>query len=332
MYSMCHRVTLSRDGVPLELSKEKNNGELLAVYAVNIVSSTLNLVDTAVITMPETIMNKVINYRRIMQVGDYIKIELGYDENYRTEFEGYIDRMAVEDSNMKCFCIDALYLFKKDVKNIQMKPVTMRGIAQYLVDQIDPSYKVICDFDVTYEKFVIHNATGFDVLKKLADETKANIYFRTESKELHIHPAFIEKGGDAVYSMQKNIESSKLAFKKAVDNKVQVIVEGTNVNGKVTRVEKGTTGGNSVTIKVGAVKESDLHTIADNAYKARNRDQYEGSFDAWLIPFVRSSYSVKIIDEDYPELTGKYYAETVETNYSDSGGVRTITLGVSLST
>ncbi len=332
MYSMCHRVTLSRDGMPLELFKGTNNGELLAVYGVNIISSTVNLVDTAVLTMPETIMNKVIDYRRIMQVGDYIKIELGYDEDYRTEFEGYIDRMTVEDSNMKVFCIDAIYLFKKDVKSIQLKPTTIKQIAQYLVDQIDSSYKVVCDFDVTYEKFVIHQATGFDVLKKIAEETKANIYFRTESKELHIHPAFVEKGGDVVYSMQKNIESSKLTFKRAIDNKVQIVVESTNVSGKVTKVERGSTGGNTVTLKVGAVKESDLQTIAENAYKARNTDQYEGSFDAWLIPFVQSSYSAKVVDEDYPAMTSKYYVETVETNYSDSGGVRTITLGVKLST
>lgn len=331
MYVMCHRVTISRDGQPVEIFKGQNAGELLAVYAVNIISSTLNLVDTAVLSMPETVMNKTINYRPLLRVGDYVVIELGYDEDYRTEFEGYVDKMTVEDSLMKVSCIDAIYLFKKDVKSIEFKTTTLKQIAQYLVDQIDPSIKVVCDFEITYEKFVINQATGFDVLKKLAEETKANIYFRSDKKELHIHPAFIEKGGNVTYSMQQNIESSTLTYKHAEDNKVQIVVEGTNMSGKVTRVERGTTGGNTITLKVGSVLESDLAVIADNAYKARNRDQYEGTFVTWLIPFVQSSFSAKIIDEDYPEQTSTHYVETVETSYSENGGSRTITIGVKLS-
>lgn len=330
MYNMCHRISISRNGKPVEIFKQ-NTGQLIAIYGLNIISSTLNLVDTAVLTMPETVMNKVIDYRRFMQVGDYIVIELGYDDNYRTEFEGYVDKMTVEDSTMKVYCIDAIYVFKKGLKDVELKAITLKGIAQYLIDQIDKSYKVVCDYEITYDKFIIHGANGFDVLKKLAEDTKANIYFRTETKELHIHPAYIEIGGNVTYSMQQNIESSKLTFKKAIDNKVQIIVESTNINGKVTRIEKGSTGGNTVTIKTGAVKQIDLEVIANNAYNARNRDQYEGSFDSWLIPFVQSSFSAKIIDEDYPELTSRYYVETVETNYSENGGIRTITLGVKLS-
>jgi hypothetical protein len=327
MLDMCHKILISRDGSPIDIFKP---GVEIPVYDITITSSTLNLADTAIITMPETIMNRVIDYQKYLGVGDYVVIQLGYDNVLQTEFEGYIEKMELDGLGIKVYCMDALFLFKKDIKDIQFKPASLKQIAEYVVSQIDSTYKVVCDFSITYEKFVIHQATGLNVLKKLQEDTKANVYFRTDKKELHIHPAFLEKSGDVIYSMQHNIETSNLSYKHKGDNKLQVIVEGTDVNGKVVRVTKGSTGGNSFTIKVGSIKESDLEIIADNAYKSRNRDQYEGTITTWLIPFVQSSYSAKIVDSDYPENTSTHYVETVETSFSENGGKRTITLGVRL--
>jgi hypothetical protein len=328
MFSMCHKITISRNGKEINLFTNKIIH--LPVSEINIVSSTSNLLDTATITLPETVLNEVIDYRKVILIGDYIVIQLGYDGRLETEFEGYIDRFSLEDGTFKVHCIDALYLFKKNVKDVELKSITLKQIAQHIVDQIDKSFKVVCDFNIPYEKFVIHNATGLDVLKKLQEETLTDIYFRTDKKELHIRPAFTEKSGDVIYSMQRNIESSSLVYKYAKDNKIQITIEGTDSKGKVFRVVRGDTGGEAQAIKAGTMSQSALETIVDNAYNKRNADRYEGSFTAWLIPFVKSSYSAKIIDSDYPDKTTVHYVQTVETNFSESGGVRTITLGIRL--
>lgn len=327
MLNMCQKVFISRDGSPIEVLE---SGVNIPIYDIKVTSSTVNFADTAIITMPETIMNRVIDYQKYLGVGDYIVIQMGYDEVYETEFEGYIEKMELDGNAIRVYCMDALFLFKKDIKDFQFKTASLKEIAEYVVSQIDSSYKVVCDFGITYEKFVIHNATGYDVLKKLQEETHANIYFRTDKKELHIHPAFLEKGGDVLYSMQHNVATSNLSYKRSRDNKLQVVVESTDIKGNVKRVVKGWEGGNTITIKVGPVLESDLDVIAENAFKARNRDQYEGTFTTWLIPFVQSSFSAKIVDSDYPENTSTHYVETVETSFSENGGVRTITLGVRL--
>ena len=183
----------------------------------------------------------------------------------------------------------------------------------------------------TSEKFVIHQATGYDVLKKLAEETKANIYFNTEKKELHIHAPYIEKAGEVIYSMQENVEKSSLEFKKALDRKVEVTVESTNLKGKVESHTVGTSGGDKITLKVGSVDAASRIKIANAELLRRSADMYEGSIDGWLIPFVAPTYTATIRDEDYPEKDGKYYVTGVTTSINESGGKRTVKIGVKLS-
>lgn len=304
---------------------------LQTVASIDIECSVDNLSDKAVITLPEAFMNQVFNIGNEVKRGSEVIIRAGYDEDLRTEFVGFVEDVVNKDNSLKINCEDALFLFRKSVKDLVLKPTSLPKLAQLLIDQIDSSYKLVCDYNITYEKFVIHQATAYDVLKKLAEETKANIYFNTEKKELHIHPPYIEKGGEAVYSMQRNIENSSLEFKKAIDRKVEVTVEKTNLSGKVEKFTTGTTGGDKITLKVGSVSTVDLKKIANAELIRRSADMYEGSIDTWAIPFVQPTYSVKIKDEDYPEKDGRYYAVGVTTAINESGFKRTIKIGVKLS-
>ena len=299
--------------------------------SIDIECSVDNLADTAVITLPEAVMNQVLNIGNEVARGSEVVIKAGYDKTLQTEFVGYVLDVVSNDSSLKIMCEDALFIFRKAVKDVELKPTNVSKIADYLVKQIDPSFKLVCDYDIAYEKFVIHQATAFDVLKKLAEETKANIYFNTEKKELHIHPPYLEKAGEVIYSMQRNVEKSSLEFKKALDRKVEVTVESTNVAGKIESYTTGTTGGDKVTLKVGSVSKADLKKIADAELIRRSADMYEGAIDTWLIPFVQPTYTAKIKDEDYPEKDGKYYVVGVNTSVSESGGKRTVKLGIKVS-
>jgi hypothetical protein len=314
--------------------KFKNAGvtyRLETIAAIDIDESVDNLADTTTITLPEAVMNQVLNIGDRIGRGTEVVIQLGYDGDLITEFVGYVKDIVTNDSSLKILCEDALFLFRVGVKDAEMKPTTMAKIAQSIVSQINPDFNVICDYDIAYEKFVIHQATGFDVLKKLAEETKANIYFNTEKKELHIHSPYLEKGGEVIYSMQVNVEKSALEYKKAIDRKVEVVVESTNIKGKIESYTAGTTGGDKVTLKVGAINPSDLPKIANAELLRRSADMYEGAIDTWLIPFVKPTYSAKIKDEDYPEKDGTYYVVGVVTSVSEAGCKRTVKLGVKLS-
>jgi len=294
-------------------------------------SSVENLADTATIVLPEAVMNEVLNFENKLIRGSEVVIKMGYDGVLETEFTGYIQDITNNDSSLKIVCEDALFLFRVGIPDIELKPTSLSKIGQYLIDQIDSSFSLKCTYDINYEKFTIHQATGYDVLKKIQSETKANIYFNTKLKELHIHPPYVEKGGEVFYSMQKNVENSSLEFDNKLDSKVEITIESTDLKGTVHKVTAGTTGGNKVTLKVGAMDEASMRRIADVELLKSNAAGYEGSFDTWLIPFVKPTYSARIKDEDYPNKTGYYYVASVVTNLSESGGKRTITPSIKLS-
>lgn len=315
----------------IRFNKDGKKSKLGIVEQIEIECSVDNLADTANITLPEAVFNIPLDFENKVARGTEILIRLGYNGNMVNEFTGYVLDIRAVDSSLKIVCEDALFLFRKDVKDVELKPTTLAKIAQYVVNQIDRSYTVKCDYGISYEKFVIHQATGYDVLKKLVEETKANIYFNTEKKELHIHAPYLEKGGDVSYSMQMNIETSSLEYKRASDKKIEVTVESTDLNGKVKSITTGSTGGDKTTIKVAAMSDADMKKIGNAELLKRSYDGYDGTFDAWLVPFVQPTYTARIKDIDYPDKTGRYYVVSVKTSVSASGAVRTITPGLKLS-
>ncbi|TYB74593.1 MULTISPECIES: hypothetical protein [Bizionia] len=312
-------------------NQEGKRFQLALMAECEIITSVDNLADMATIVLPEAVMNEPLNFENKIGRGTEVLIQLGYDGNLEDEFTGYIQDITNNDSSLKILCEDALFLFRVGVPDVEQKPTSLSQIAQYVIDNIDGSFTLNCDYDVNYEKFTIHQATGYDVLKKIQEETKANIYFDTKNKVLHVHPPYVEKGGEVFYSMQKNIENSSLEFSNKLDTKVEVTIESTDINGNVNKVVSGTTGGDKVTLKVGAMDEDSMQKIADNEVLKQSAAGYEGSFDTWLIPFCKPTYSARIKDEDYPEKTAYYYVKSVTTTLSEAGGVRTITPGIKLS-
>lgn len=288
-----------------------------------------NLADTATIVLPEGVLNQVFNLEEKIKRGSEVIIQLGYNDDLKTEFTGYVQRIT-NDGSLIIHCEDALFLFRVSVPDKEFKNVTLKQIAEYLVQHVDPSFTVNCNYGITYEKFTIHQATAFDVLKKLQDETKGNIYFDNQNKVLHIHPAYVEVGTKVNYSFHVNIENSTLEYKQKEDKKVEITIESTNSKGKVKSVTVGTTGGDKTTLKVGAMSEADMKKVAQSALQKQMYDGYEGTFDSWLIPVVKPTDSAHVEDLDYPYKTGSYYVKSVTTKFSSSGGVRTVKLGIRL--
>jgi hypothetical protein len=298
---------------------------LKMLESVEINKSVDTLADTCVIKVPGTAYGAALQVEGKVKVGDAVKVELGYDENYLVEFEGFLQRIDTDNGSLTFNCEDGLFLLRKDVKDKQFKNAEMKEIAQYVVSQTGSGLKVNCTLTLKYDKFVISRATGYDVLKKLQEETASNIYIKDGA--LQIHPLYIEKGGDVIYSFQKNIESADLKYRKKEDRKVEVIVENTAPDGKKIEVRSGTTGGDKKTFSGAGMSKDAMKKKADHEFAALSYDGYEGSITGWLIPLCEPTYSVKIKDDDYEFKTGIYYAIAVTTTMDSSGAKRKVQLG-----
>ena len=318
MYKMCWNIRIG--GFRLRM-----------VEKVSIKRSVELLSDTATITLPGTVFNKAINIEDKIKVGDAVEIELGYNDDLKPEFKGYLKAIKTDGGSLTLELEDDIYLFRKSVKDEEMKNASVKSILENICSQVG-GFSVSCDYDFSYDKFVINNATGYDVLKKIQDEASPNIYLK--DKVLHVHPQYAEIFGEARYDFSRNIErdGTDLKYKSEDERKLLVVVEGTDETGATVSVEKGTTGGDKMTLKLpGVSSKSSLEQKAQSVLDQKVYTGYEGSFQSWLIPYVDAGYKVSITDPDYEIKDGTYYVISVETTFSQNGGVRKITLGKKIS-
>lgn len=305
--------------------------QLMLLDSVEIHKSVDLLADTCKIKLPDAAYNNILKVQDKIKRGDQVLVQLGYNNNLVEEFFGYLQNISTDGGSVTLNCEDSLFLLRKAVKDKQFVNVSVKDIANYLIQQTGVKMKVNVTLPITYDKFVISRATAFDVLNKIAQETKANIFITEgDTPALNIHPPYSDKGGDVRYSFQINIEESDLKYIRAEDKKILIVVKTTTKEGKVKEVRYGTTGGDQTTIESSGFGAAAMQKVAENEYNRQLYDGYEGNITGWLIPYVAPTYSAEITDEEYPEKNGWYYVVSVTTTFDNSGGKRKVQLGKKL--
>ena len=292
---------------------------------VKINTSVLNLSDTASIELPGQYLNTWRKIEDKIHAGDAVTIQLGYDDSLETEFTGYLKRISRDNNTLVLECEDALYLMDKTVEDVEYKAISLKDLLRKILTQVSPEMKVDCDYDFTYEKLVVFKSTALDVLKKVHDDTKANIWF--EGKTLHVHPVYQQLKGDktVIYDTQVNVQSNELKWKDKADKKVMVEVKYVETDGTLSTQQYGVSGGSKVERYVNAKGTNDLKKAAENEYNLWNYSGYEGSLTGWLVPVVKAGGSVRLRDKERPE--GVYYVTGVEIEFGQNGAKRKVTLG-----
>ena len=128
---MTAKITFAKTDTRKEIVIKKIN-------SVKIESSWKMLTDKATIILPRNVkfFNKN-NIKAVFKKGDKVKIELGYNGNLVTEFEGYITKVSA-DIPIKVECEDEMYQLKKLPVNISLKKTSLKN----LISKIVPGYSV----------------------------------------------------------------------------------------------------------------------------------------------------------------------------------------------
>jgi hypothetical protein len=309
---------------------------LRMIDSLSIVKSVENLADTAVIVLPGAHINVALQIEDKIKEGDPVEIYLGYDDNVELEFKGFLNSVSTDADSIKLECEDSLYLFKKSLKDKEYSDVSLKGLLEIVIGEVNrqnkaegtpTNYTVECSYEFKWSKFVFFKATAFDVLKKIQDETKANIYFKDEV--LHIHPQYSEifNTGAVIYDFAKNIEKSDLKYMLLKNKKIEVEVNATLPDGKKKKVTYGTPGGTKKSIELGSADAASMKNRAEQEYNLFAYDGYEGNFTGWLVPTVEPGFKIRLLDSDYPHKNGDYYVVAVDTKFGSSGASRTVTIG-----
>ena len=300
--------------------------------SVSVKRSVEQLSDTATITLPGTLVNQPMEVNDKIRIGDPVRIELGYENDMNEEFSGYVKRINTDDTEITIECEDELYLWDVEVKDAfyggkNKPPVPIMTILLDLAQQVNSKYTIECDFDFSYSKFTISKATALDVLRKIQDETKANIYF--EGSTLHIHPLNGNgswSGRIVKYDLAKNVVAANLQYKKASDQKLKVEISYKDQDGQTITRSYGE-GSKVIKKTINTADGSSLQTIAENEYNLWCYDGYEGDLTGWLVPFCQPTDKVEIIDNSRQYKNGTYYVVATDVTFSESGGRRKVTIG-----
>ena len=296
---------------------------------VSIKTSVETLADTATIVIPSQLHNKALKVEDKVKKGDKVVIELGYDGDLNLEFIGYVLSVAEEEGSIKIECEDDIFLTRKPLKDEQLSNTTVKELLQKVAKLI--GYKVETNYSRGYDKFVIRNANGYDVLKKLQEECKLNIYLRNGT--IYANPAELAESDKNVYfDFTRNIETASLKYRKADEKDFEVTVEGIDKNGKRQKVTIGKEGGEKRHVIVTSWKsEEDLKARGETELKTLAYDGYEGDLTSWLRPFLLPGSSARIVDKDYEYKQGDYFIKSVDTDFGSVGASRKISLGRKIS-
>ena len=300
------------------------------VESITIHKSVELLADTCEIVLPAARLNKALEVEEQIKRGDEVSVSIGYKEvGIKEEFKGYLQRISTDGGSIKLFCEDDLFQFRKDLPNEELKKISLADLLSKVVKGIGKNYKIDCSYTWVYDKFVIRDATGYDVLKKVQEECGADIYLK--DGVLHIHPPGEVVGKERFYDFAVNIEEAELSFKRAEDKKVKVVVKAIMPDGKVKEIEVGSTGGEKVEVKCHASDTASMKARGEAEVKRRTFDGYDGSITTWLIPECNPGDTASIHDGDYTYKDGTYFVRSVTTEFSEGGGKRKVELGYRLS-
>jgi hypothetical protein len=304
------------------------NSLVRTIEGVRISRSVEALSDSASITLPAMRCNRMTDLPASVRAGVEVEIQLGYNDDLHTEFLGYLKAVRTDNGKYVLECEDNMYLWRTPIPDAEKKQISLRDLLKHLCTQVNAAhgtaYDIECDYQYTYDKFVFVSASAIEVLRKVQEETNANIWF--DGTTLHVHPVYSRRGEQVVYDFAANIRSADLRYVKAEDKNLRVRVEKNNPDGTTQTQEYGKQGGTTVVRHIQG-SNADMQTAAQNEYNLLCYDGYEGNLTGWLIPYCQPGDVAEIRDSTQPERNGHYYIIATDLTFDSQGTARKVTIG-----
>ena len=320
----------------LSINSMENNEPIIRSIkpsAVSIKHSVSNLVDTAEITLPLTPYLRqdntdgtVIQERGIIfNPGDRVTIRMGYDDDITQRFEGFITRIS-NTVPMTLYCEGYAYQLRNIIFNRSYANTTLK---QLLADLCAGTDITISPFtaDVPLSNVFFKNASALKVLEWVQKELLCRVWF--DGRQLY--------AGASLYALPKPSVTFRLGYNTVKDSELQKKSDKERI--QLSIIEKQPSGATKkvkdIYQKYSATKEIKIRPGLPESFKrslvaelqklADNRG-YEGKITTFLIPYVDKAYTIEVQDKRYPDRAGRYFAESVDTSFSPSGGRQTINL------
>ena len=271
--------------------------------------------------------------------GDAVKVELGYDDDLQTEFEGYIKRRNLAmPLEIECEGYERELRLAVNINRYYPK-TTAKELLTDVCSQT--SINVICDVDFPLVGMRLVDCDGIEVINhiKKCSENALTIFFiapRTLWCGL-VYTPYI--GGNAVmnlprvaYDLGYNCIKDNNLKERTPKEKVQVFMNGVLASGDGVRTQsKDVSARRKARHYLNNVPDkSALQLFADEVANRMNYTGYAGNVTGFLQPYCLPGYVATVYDARYPALKGDYLVESTEVTFGMGGGRRRVGLGVKL--
>lgn len=295
------------------------------VNNVEIQSSWEDYTDKATIVIPKKLefngKEIIAGTNPLFKRGDKIEIWLGYDDDNKKEFEGYISDIKPQ-LPLIIECQDLMWKLKQSNYTISYKSVNLQKLlADLLIG--DYSFPFVAD-DIELGAFRITNANILEVFEELKN-SYGLITFAQDGTVYSGLPYKQELQQQVTYNLEHNVvDSSNLTYSRADDKRIKVVAISIFADNTKEEVEFGDADGEQRTFNFYNVPKSQLQETAERELERIKVDGYEGDFTAFGVPFVQHNDAVNITSNVTPEQNGTYLVKGVNVSFGMSGFRRVI--------
>lgn len=301
-----------------------------AVNEVTVKRSVYALGATARIKLPVTALLRQadrpatrVETAQMVNVGDTVEINLGYNGRNRLEFRGYVKRLNLR-TPIEIECEDEFWTTRR--RNIKTGGTTTLDA---LLRKC--GLKVAYAERLTLRNFAVPDKPVSSVLAKLTKDYGLSVFFDLEGNVYACRPGKVI--GDMVrYELRRNvINDDNLQYLNRADVKIQIKAVCFKKDGTRIEAKKGMEGGTAKTLYFYDVQDmNELATLTQTELERYSYDGYDGSITTFLEPYVAPTMICALTDPVYPARNGNYYTETVETTFGQNGGRRKVEIGTAV--
>jgi hypothetical protein len=311
-----------------------DNLQFTVCQSIHIESSVQVLSNTAKIELPREFRNavdevgKTINISGksildFMKRGDAVKIEFGYDGDLQNEFEGYVTSVGAE-MPLILECEDEMFQLKKAPRITKF--IKSGKLIDILKAVLPAKYKIECNGDYSIGKWLIEDATPYNVLEELRDKAGIRAYFKNPTT-LCVG-MIVDFKAEAVhkFNFSENVRrGSSLKFAQKESKPMFTTVESKQADGKVLSVSVGEKGGDEKTMKLWPnMTKKELELWANKQQTSVSYSGFEGSLDSWCYPRTAPGHAAQLYRPFYKDRhqDGRYFIESVTIDVSGSEGIK----------
>jgi hypothetical protein len=311
-----------------------DNLEFTVCQSIRIESSVQVLANNAKIELPREFRNAVDEVGKsiniagksildFMKRGNAVKIEFGYDGDLQKEFEGYITRIGAE-MPLLLECEDEMWQLKKAPRITKF--IKSGKLIDILKAVLPAKYTIECNGDYSIGKWLIEDATPYNVLEELREKAGIRAYFKNPTTLCVGMVVDFKAETVHKFNFSENVRrGSNLKFEQKESKPMFLTVESKQANGKSLAVSIGEKGGDEKTIKLWPnMSKAELQVWANKQQQSVSYSGFEGTLDSWCYPRTKPGDAAQLHRPFYKDRhqDDRYFIESVSIDVNGSDGIK----------